>query len=98
MPVMSVRLSEQELRRLKAVAAQEHREKSSVVRELLMEGMKYKALLAYREGTLSLSVLSRTLGMSLSEAVDLLAMFGLQAPLSYDDYLHGLETARKAVR
>lgn len=97
MPVMSVRLSEQEFKRLKAVAAEETKDKSSVARELLIDGLKYKMLLAYREGKASLSRLSRTLGMSLSEAMDFLATFGLQAPISYDDYLKGLETARKAV-
>ena len=56
-----------------------------------------RMLLAYKEGKASLSTLSRTLGMSVSEAVDFLAAFGLQAPISYDDYLKGVETARKAV-
>ena len=97
MPVMSLRLSEQEFKRLSAVAAEETKEKSSVARELLMDGLKYKMLLAYKEGKVSLATLSRTLGMSVSEAVDFLAAFGLQAPISYDDYLKGLETAQKAV-
>ena len=47
MPVMSVRLTEQELKRLKALAAEEEREQSSVARELLMDGLKYKMLLSY---------------------------------------------------
>jgi len=98
MPVMSVRLSEQEFRRLSAVAAEETKEKSSVARELLMDGLKYKMLLAYKEGKASLSTLSRTLGMCVSETVDFLAVFGLQAPLSYDDYLKGFETVRKALQ
>ena len=42
--------------------------------------------------------LSKALGMSLSEAIDLLSSFGLQSPISYDDYLKGVETARKAIR
>ena len=97
MPVMSLRLSDQEFRRLSAVAAEETKEKSSVARELLMDGLKYKLLLAYKEGKASLATLSRTLGMSVSEAVDFLAAFGLHTPISYDDYLRGLETARKAI-
>lgn len=98
MPVMSVRLSERELRRLKALAKEEDREKSSVARELLADGLKYKLLLAYKEGKVSLAKLSKMLGMSLSEAIDLLSLFGLQSPISYDDYLQGTETARKAIR
>jgi len=98
MPVMSIRLSERELEQLKTVAEQEKKEKSSVARELLMDGFKYKMLLGYKEGKVSVGELSRILGMNLSEALDFLAMFGLQSPISYDDYLRGLETARKAIR
>jgi len=98
MPVMSIRLSEQELKRLKTLAKEEEKENSSVARELLMDGLKYKMLLAYKEGKVSLAKLSKTLGISLSEAIDLLALFGLQSPISYDDYLQGVETARKAIR
>jgi predicted DNA-binding protein len=47
MPVMSIRLSEKELKRLKALAKEEDKEKSSLARELLANGLKYKMLLAY---------------------------------------------------
>jgi len=98
MPVMSVRLTEQELKRLKALAAEEEREQSSVARELLMDGLKYKMLLSYKDGKVSLAKLGKMLGMTLSEVVDLLSSFGLQSPISYDDYLQGVEAARKAIR
>lgn len=98
MPVMSLRLSQDELKRLKALAKAEDKERSSVARELLMDGLRYKMLLAYKEGKVSLARLSKTLGMSLSEAIDLLSSFGLQSPISYDDYLRGAEAARKAIR
>jgi len=91
-------LSEQEVKRLTGLAKEEDKEKSSVARELLMDGLKYKMLLAYKEGKVSLAKLSKALGMSLSEAIDLLSSFGLQSPISYDDYLRGVETARKAIR
>lgn len=91
-------MSEQVLRRVKALAKEEGKEKSSVARELLANGLKYKMLLAYKEGKVSLARLSKTLGISLSEAIDLLSLFGLQSPISYDDYLQGTETARKAIR
>jgi predicted HTH domain antitoxin len=98
MPVMSVRLTEQELKRLKTLAAEEKKEQSSVARELLMDGLKYKMLVGYKDGKVSLSKLSNILGISLSEAIELLSSFGLQSPLRYDDYLQGIETARKAIR
>ena len=46
MPVMSIRLNEKELKRLKTLA-EEDKEKSSLARELLANGLKYKMLLAY---------------------------------------------------
>lgn len=97
MPVMSIRLSEQEMNRLQTLADEEDKEKSSVARELLMDGLKYKMLLGYKEGRVSLAKLSKTLGMSLSEVIDLLSSFGLQSPISYDEYLQGMATARKAI-
>jgi|SRR3972149_3080267 len=98
MPVMSIRLSEQEMKRLQTLADEEDKEKSSVARELLMDGLKYKMLLGYKEGRVSLAKLSKTLGMSLSEVIDLLSSFGLQSPITYDEYLQGMATARKAIR
>ena len=55
-------------------------------------------LLAYKEGKVSVAKLSKSLDLSLSEAIDLLSLFGLQSPISYDDYLQGVETARKVIR
>ena len=98
MLVMSVRLTTKDVKRLQAVAEQEHKERSAVVRELLREGLKYKMLLAYREGAASLSQVSRTLELSLSETIELLASFGIPSPVSYDDYLQGMATARNVIR
>ena len=98
MSVMSVRLTTEDVRRLRAVAEREHKERSAVVRELLREGLKYKMLLAYREGTASISQVSRILELSLSETIELLANFGIPSPVSYDDYLQGMETARQVIR
>ena len=69
-----------------------------VARELLMDGLKYKMLLGYKEGRVSLAKLSKMPGMSLSEVIDLLSSFGLQSPISYDEYLQGMATACKAIR
>ncbi len=97
MPVMSVRLSDHEFSLLRTLASTERQERSSVVRELLMDGFKYKMLLGYREGKVSLSKLSKTLDLTVSEALELLAEFGLEAPISYDEYLQGLSAARKTI-
>ncbi len=97
MPVMSLRLSELELGRLKSIAREESKEKSSVARELLADGIKFKTLLAYKEGKVSLSKLGKTLGMNVSQAIDFLSTFGIQSPVSYSDYLQARATAKKAI-
>ena len=95
---MSLRLSEEELKRLKALAKAEEKEQSAQARELLAEGLKYKMLLRYREGKISLGMLSEALELCLSETLDLLASLGISAPISYDDYLLGREAARKHIK
>ena len=95
MPVMSVRLSEKEVKLIQALAKEEEKEKSSEARELMMDGIKYKMLLSYKQGKASIGTLAKKLGMSLSEVLDLLASLEIPAPIKYDDYLQGLETGRK---
>ena len=45
----------------------------------------------YREGRLSLSALAEKPELSVSEAIDVLSEFGVEAPKDYDDYLKGFE-------
>jgi predicted HTH domain antitoxin len=95
MAVMSVRLSNKEVKLIQALAREEDKEKSSEARELMLDGIKYKMLLGYKQGKISLGTLAKKLGVPLTDALDLLASLGIPAPLSYDDYLQGLATARK---
>jgi predicted HTH domain antitoxin len=46
----------------------------------------------YKEGKISLETLAKELDLSVSETIDLLAECGVTFPISYDDYLQGLET------
>ena len=48
----------------------------------------------YKEGKISLETLAKELEFSVSETIDLLAEYGVISPISYDDYLEGLETLR----
>lgn len=45
----------------------------------------------YREGKPSLSSLGKSLDISVSEAIDMLAECGIEAPIEYEDYLKGFE-------
>ena len=97
MPVMSLRLSEKELKRLKALAKSENKEQSSEIRELLADGLKYKMLLRYKEGKVSIGILSKLLEINIGEALDLLASFGIPLSVTYDDYLLSGDTAKKFI-
>ena len=95
MAVISLRLKDKELKRLNELSEMVHKDKSTVARELLEYGWEFLMIKLYREGKLSLSSLASKLEMSVSEAVDLLAGFGVESPIEYDDYLQGLEVFRK---
>ena len=50
---------------------------------------KFLMLRYYKEGTLSLETLGKKLDVSISEAIDLLAKHGIEAPIELEDYLKG---------
>lgn len=96
--VMSVRLDPAGLRRLKELAKREKKEISAVARQLMDYGWVFLMLREYREGKRSLGSFARALGVSLSEAIDLLADLGVRSPVGYDDYLKGYAAASEFVR
>jgi len=53
--------------------------------------MLYRTIKHYKEGKLSLERISKQLNLSISETIDMLADFGVEAPIDYDDYLRGYE-------
>ncbi len=85
--VMSVRLGSEGLRRLRELAKRDHKELSTVARELMDYGWLFLMLREYREGKRSLGSFAEALGVPLTEAIELLADLGVRSPLEYDDYL-----------
>lgn len=98
MTVMSLRLSDRELRMIQGVSRAEAKERSAVVRELLAEGWQFHLLQQYRRRQLSLGRLAKALNQSLSETIELLSEFGQPAPIGYEEYLQGQQTAAKLFR
>ncbi|GAG57350.1 unnamed protein product, partial [marine sediment metagenome] len=49
----------------------------------------------YHAGKVSMGKMAEELGLSMSEVLDLLAEFGIESPIRYDDYLLGFENLRK---
>ncbi len=91
MGVISLRLKDRDLERLDELSRLEHKDKSTVARELLEYGWEFLMFRYYKKGKLSLEGLAKKLDISISEAIDLLAEFGIETPIEFDDYLKGFE-------
>ncbi len=91
MSVISLRLKDRDLKRIEELSKLEHKDKSTIARELLEYGWDFLMLRYYKEGKLSLEGLAKRLDISISEAIDLLAELGIEAPIGFDDYLKGFE-------
>jgi predicted HTH domain antitoxin len=96
MSVISLRLKETEFRKLNELSKEEHKDKSTVARELIQEGWNFLMIRQYQQGKLSLGTLALKLDLSLSETIDVLSDLGIQAPIEYEDYLKGLAVFRDA--
>jgi hypothetical protein len=96
--VMSVRLDEESLAKIRELAERDRSEISTVARELIGQGLAFRAVREYREGRLSLATLAKRLGTSLADSIDLLSELGVQSPLEYDDYLQSLRAAREVLK
>jgi len=95
MAVISLRLKDRDFKRLNELSRMEHKDKSTVARELLEYGWEFLMIKLYREGKLSLGTLALKLEISVSETIDLLSEFGVESPIEYDDYLKGFEVFDK---
>lgn len=90
MSVVSLRLKDAEMKKIEELSRIEHKDKSAVARELINYGWEFVMLKQYREGKLSVGTLAEKLDVSVAEAIDILAGFGIEAPIEYEDYLEGL--------
>ena len=93
--LMSVRLSREEDLKLNEASREAKMSKPRLARELMMDGLKFRLLVRYRKGQVSLGTFCRALGMAMGEAIDFLADLGIRSPISYDDYLASVESAEK---
>lgn len=91
MGVISLRLKDRDLEKLDELSRLEHKDRSTMARELLEYGWESLMLRYYKEGKLSLGGLAKKLDISISEAIDLLAELGIEAPIEFEDYLKGFE-------
>jgi len=69
--------------------------KSSVLRELVNEGKKIKAVTLYKEGKVSLGLGAKLAGLILSEFIDLLREQQITLNITQEDVEEALKTARQ---
>ena len=91
MSVISLRLKDRELKRINELSRMVHKDKSTIARELIEYGWEFLMIKLYREGKMSLGTLSSKLELPVSETIDLLAEFGVESPIDYEDYLKGFD-------
>ena len=91
MSVISLRLKDRALKRLDEFSRLERKDRSTAARELLDYGWEFLMLKRYKGGKLSLEGLAKKLDLSISEAIDLLAELGTEAPIEFEDYLEGFK-------
>jgi len=91
MSVISLRLKDRDLERLDEFSRLERKDRSTAARELLDYGWEFLMLKHYKGGKLSLEGLAKKLDISISEAIDLLAELGTEAPIEFEDYLEGFK-------
>lgn len=89
--LVSFRFRMHELMHIKKLSFAKNVDKTTAARELIEWGWQYYILMQYKTGKLSLERIAEELHISLSEVIDLLAEFGIESPLTYEDYLEGLK-------
>lgn len=94
MTVMSLRLNEEEKKKIDRLTKALKQDRSFAARKLIQEGWEMYWLKNYCRGQISIGKLSECLDRPLTEVVDLLAELGIQSPLEYSDYLAGLNTLK----
>jgi hypothetical protein len=95
MAVLSLRLSDKELKHIEEIASKQNQKRGEAARSLLYYGWLFFNLKLYKEGKISVERLSKELELSISETIDILAEYGISSPIEYDDYVEGLETLRQ---
>jgi len=92
---LSIRIDEEDYNFVKKIAKEHQEEISKSVRELVNLGRLMFALDQYKKSKISIGKAAEVAGVSISEMMNMLSEFGIPSNVTYEDYLEGLETARK---
>ena len=95
MEIISVRLKK--LKELDYFSSILNENRSEVVRDLVEEGKKLKAIELYKQKKISLGLASKLSGLSLSEFLDLLEEFNVKMNFTLDDAREAMRNAEKLI-
>ena len=95
MEIISVRLKK--LKEIDYFSKVLNENRSEVVRELVEEGKKLKAIELYKQKKVSLGLASNLAGLTLSEFLDLLEEFNVKLNLTLDDAKEAMKNAEKLI-
>ena len=95
MDIISIRLKK--LKEIDYFSKILNENRSEVVRELVEEGKKLKAIGLYKQKKVSLGLASKLAGLTLSEFLDLLEEFNVKLNLTLDDAKEAMRNAEKLI-
>lgn len=95
--VITLRLKERELGFIEELSRKENEDKSYAARKLIDYGWIYFILKNYREGKISLGKAAKELELTITEMIGLLSDFGINSPISYEEYLEGYRHLKEIV-
>ena len=93
MEIISVRLKR--LKELDYFSKLLNENRSEVVRDLVEEGKKLKAIEMYKQRKISLGIASKLSGLALSEFLDLLEEYNVKLNLTLDDAKEAMRNAEE---
>ena len=93
---LSIRVNAEDYSFLVRLASAEREDLSKAARDLLVRGRVLLAVERYRSGKASLGKAAEIAGLSVSETMDVLAQFGVEANLDKEDYLASLSSLKGA--
>ncbi len=92
---MSMRIGAEDYEFIRRLAKESKKDLSEAVRNLVDKGRVMYAIESYKQGKASLGRAAGIAGISISEMINLLAEFGIESNVGYDDYAKSLGSLKK---
>jgi predicted HTH domain antitoxin len=92
---LSIRIADNDYKFLFSLAKEDREDVSKKVRQLVDLGRVMLAIKKYKNSEASIEKAARIAGVSISEMMDILSEYGVEANIEYEDYLKGLKSLEK---